>query len=276
MAEITAAAVRELRELTQLPMMDCKKALTETDGDLEAAQQLLREKGMKTMAARADRSTEEGRIAIHTSVDPGKGAIVELQCESAPVASHEEFVQLANDLAQTLADNPEINSPEALWQQTSPSKSDVTLQEQCDELQNRIREVFRLTRIQRIDGQCGGYVHHDAKSGVVLEIDGDNSSAAKDISMHVAAMRPQATNKEDLDPAVVEKERQFLVEQAKKEGKPENVIDKMVEGRLRKFYAERVLTEQAFVKDDKQTVGKYADQNGLKLRGFVLWQLGKA
>jgi len=275
MAEITAAMVKELRDETQLPMMDCKKALAEADGDKEKAKQALREKGLKLMGARADRATEEGRVAVYSGVDKPAGAIIELQVESAPVAGHEETIALANDLAKQLAEGPGAKTPEELWSQPSPSQSGKTLKDVKDDLENRIREVFKLARIARIEGPTGGYVHFDGKSGVLLSVTGGNDELAKDISMHVAAMKPTATVKEDLDPAEVEKERGILIEAAKQEGKPENIIEKMVEGRMRNFYAEKVLAEQPFVKDDKQTVGKIAKSGGMELRSFTLWKLGE-
>ena len=275
MAEITAAAVKALRDKTQLPMMECKRALAETGGDQEAAIRLLREQGKKTMAKRADRSTNAGRIAIYASLEPAAGAMVELQCESASVATHEEFVQLARDLAEQLAKGPGAATPDELWSQPSPSKPGMTLAEQRDELTNRIREVFRLSRIIRIDGPCGGYAHHTGTDGVLLEVDGGTAETAKDISMHIAAMRPTVVKKEELDPADVEKERQLLIKQAQSEGKPDNIIEKMVEGRMRNYYADHVLLEQAFVKDEKQTVGKIAKAGGLTPVRFVHWQLGK-
>ena len=171
MAEITATLVKQLRDETQLPMMECKKALTEAGGDMEAAKQALRESGKKFMGKRQDRSTEEGRIGVYTSVDNGVGAIVELQCESAPVANHEDFVQLANDLAQQLATGPGAESADELWSQPSPSQSGKSLEEQRDDIQNKIREVFRLARMVRIDAPCGGFVHM-AKIGVLLEVEG--------------------------------------------------------------------------------------------------------
>lgn len=274
MATVTAAMVKELREETQLPMMDCKKALTEAGGDKEAAKQALREKGLKLMGARADRATEEGRVAIFTGVDQPAGAIVELQVESAPVAGHEETIALANDLAKQLATGPGAKTAEELWAQPSPSQSGKTLQDIKDDLENRIREVFKLARMERIEGPTGGYVHFDGKTGVLLAVAGGADDLAKDISMHVAAMKPSATTVADLDPAEVEQERNILIEAAKKEGKPENIIEKMVEGRMRNFYAEKVLAEQPFVKDDKQTVGKVAKAGGMELKGFSLWKLG--
>ncbi|MCA9257890.1 MAG: translation elongation factor Ts [Planctomycetales bacterium] len=275
MAEITAAMVKQLRDETQLPMMECKKALNECGGDMDAAKQKLREAGKKFMGKRQDRSTEEGRIAINCAVAQPHGAIIELQCESAPVASNDEFVQLANDLATQLALGPGAATDAELWSQPSPSRQGITLEEQRDELQNKIREVFRLARLERIVGACGGYVHHDGKSGVLLQVEGGTDELAKEVAMHVAAMRPASVSISELDPAEVEKERAVLTEAARNEGKPENIIDKMVEGRLKNFYAERVLEEQPFVKDDKQTVGAVAKAGAMKLVKFVRWQVGE-
>lgn len=276
MAEISAAMVKELRDETQLPMMDCKKALVEAGGDKEAAKKALREKGLKLMDGRRDRATEEGRIAVYCGVDKPAGAIVELQVESAPVAANEDVVALANDLAKQLATGPGATSADELWDQPCPSQPGKTLRDVKDVLENRIREVFKLARLERVEGPTGGYVHFDGKSGVLLAVKGGNDDLAKDVSMHVAAMRPSATTVADLDPAEVEKERMILVEAARQEGKPENIIDKMVEGRMRNFYAEKVLAEQPFVKDDKQTVGKVAQAGGMELRGFSLWKVGQA
>ena len=274
MPEISAADVKALRQRTGLPMMDCKKALHDAQGDIDKAVDLLRKAGAKLMEKRAGRATISGRIAVYLAPDANAGAMVDLRCESAPVASNEHFVQLANDLARQLATGPGANSPEALLAQPSPGQK-TTLRQQFDELNNRIREVFKVERIVRIDGHCGGYAHHNGAAGVLLEFEGGNAELAKDVCMHVAAMRPAVLYKEELDPAVVAKEREILAEAARKEGKPENIIAKMVEGRLRNFYAECCLAEQPFVKDDKKTVGQVAKEAGMKLVRFLRWELPK-
>ena len=275
MAQITASLVKELREETGLPLMDCKNALTECGGDKEAAKLKLREQGKKVEAKRGDRDTTFGRFGIYANLDPGIGAMVELKCESAPVTQNDEFIQLANDLAQQLATGPGASTADELLSQPSPSKDGMTLAEQKDDLFNRIREVFNVGRMVRIDSACGGYSHNASTiAGVLVAVEGGSDDVAKDVCMHIAAMRPSALNTEDLDAAEVEKERAFLKDAALKEGKPENIVDKMVEGRLRNFYAERVLTEQSFVKEQKQTVGKFAAENGMKIKQFVHWELG--
>jgi elongation factor Ts len=276
MADITAAMVMKLRDETGLPMMDCKKALQETGGDFELAKQKARESGKKIMSIRQDRNTEEGRIAVYTSLNPGVGAMIELQVESAPVAKHEDIIALANDLAKQLATGPGAKTPEELWKQPAPSRKGVTLQQWKDEIEGKMREVIRLARIERINSPAGGYVHHDGKSGVLLVVEGGHDELARSVAMHVAAMKPKAATTAELDPALVAKERGILTEQARKEGKPDNIIEKMIEGRMRNFYAEHVLSEQPFVKDDKQSVGKVAAAGGMKLIKFIRWQLGES
>lgn len=277
MAEITAALVRQLREETNLPMMDCKQALTEAGGDKEAAKDLLRKKGLKIQEGRGGRETSFGRFGIYAGVDKKTGAIVELKCESAPVAGSAEFIELANDLAKQLATGPGAATADELLAQPSPSHPGKTLREVKDDMFNRIREVFNVGRMERVEGSCGGYSHNAGTvSGVLVQVDGGTDEAAKDVSMHIAAMRPLAVNKEEVDPTVVAKERQILRDAALAEGKPANIVDKMVEGRLKNFYAEKVLLEQPFVKENSMTVGQYADSKGMKVKKFVHWEMGKA
>lgn len=280
MAEITAASVKALRERTQLPLMDCKEALKESGGDQDAAIEYLRKKGVEIGAKRSGRATEFGTFGLFTNVEKGVGAIVELMCESAPVTKNEQFQQLATDLAQQLAEGPGAADSEALLAQESPSQKGSTLQEQKDELFNKIREVFNVGRVARFDGPSGGYVHMGATVvGTLVEVEGTAADDdIRDIGMHIAAMNPQVTNVEELDPAVVSKEREILRDAALKEGKPENIVDKMVEGRLRNFYSQCVLNEQPFVKaeDGKTAVGAHAKDKGFKVKQFVRWELGKA
>ena len=276
MSQITAAAVKAFRERTGLPLMDCKSALTEAGGDEEKAIALLRERGKQLADKRSDRETGFGRFGLYFGTDKPTGAMVELLCESAPVTQNEEFIQLANDLATQLATGPGASTADELLAQPSPSKPGTTLSEQKEDLFNRIREVFRVGRMARIDGPTGGYSHNSGTvAGVLLGITGGSDELAKDVSMHVAAMRPTALNVADLDATAVAKEREILREAALQEGKPENIVDKMVEGRMRNYYAEQVLLEQPFVKDDKQTVGKFAQAAGMTIHKFVHWELGR-
>lgn len=275
MGAITAAAVKSLREKTDLPMMECKKALTEAEGDEAKAIDILRKKGKQTMEKRAGRTTSSGRVQIYAGLDKNVGAIIEIQCESDPVATNEEFIQLANDLVTQLAEGPGAGTPDELLEQPSPSKPDQTLRQQFDDLNNKIREVFNLKRVARIDGVCGGYAHHNAASAVLLQVENGDETLAKDISMHIAAMRPVALSIDELDQDEVAKEREILTEAARAEGKPEKIIEKMVEGRMKNYYAERCLSEQPFVKDDSKTVGQIAKEAGMKLVSYIHWELGK-
>lgn len=272
---ITAADVKILRERTGLPLMDCKKALTEAGGDQDKAVEELRKRGQAVMGKRQDRETAFGRFGLYVGTDKSAGAIVELLCESAPVAGHDEFIQLANDLAQQLATGPGATTGDELLAQPSPSMSGKTLLEQRDELFNRIREVFKVGRMTRFDTATGGYGHNlGTVSGVLVSVEGGDDEAAKDVSMHIAAMRPAVLAKEALDQAEVDKERTILREAALAEGKPEKIVDKMVEGRLKNFYAERVLLEQPFVKEDKMSVGEFAKSKGMTVKDFVRYELG--
>jgi elongation factor Ts len=279
MAEITAAAVMALREKTGLPMMECKKALQECGGDTAAAVDWLRKQGIKTQSMRADRETSCGRLAVYTDPAKGVAAMVEFKCESPPVAGCADVKDYAADLAKTLALGPGAKTADELLAQKSAAHPGKTLAEIKDDLFNRMREVFEVSRILRIDAPCGAYAHHDGSKAALVEITGNTSAAnaaeiAKDIAMHVVALAPAAIRKEDLDPAVVDKEREILSEAARKEGKPENIIAKMIEGRLRNFFATCVLLEQPFVKDDKQSVGQLAKSAGLEVKRVENWKLG--
>ena len=278
MAEITAAAVMALREKTGLPMMECKKALQECGGDTAQAVDWLRKQGIKTQSMRADRETSCGRLAVYTDTAKGVGTIIEFKCESPPVAGSPDFKDFCNDIAKTLALGPGAKTPADLLAQKSQAHPEKTLGELKDDLFNRMREVFELSRICRIDAPCGGYAHHDGSKAALVEIAGkttpDAATAAKEIAMHVVALAPQALTKDDLDPAAVAKEREILTEAARSEGKPENIIAKMIEGRLRNFFSQNVLLEQPFVKDDKQTVGQFAKAAGFEVKSMHNWKLG--
>ena len=273
---VTAAAVKELREKTGLPMMDCKKALTECDGDQQAAVQWLRERGAQVFEKRAGRTTAFGRFGLYIGLEKDTGAMVELKCESAPVTTNEEFIQYANDLAEALANNPDISDADSLLALNTPSQPGMTLGDVKNDLFNRIREVFNVGRMIRLEGGCGGYSHNAGTvSGVLLAADGNDDEAARGICQHIAAMRPAGLSPEDLPADIVDNERAILRDAALAEGKPENIVDKMVEGRMRNFFAERVLTSQEYVKaENKVTVGEYATSVGLTLKQFVHWELG--
>jgi elongation factor Ts len=173
-----------------------------------------------------------------------------------------------------LATGPGANTPDELLAQPSPCRAPMTLGEQRDELFNQIREVFKLNRIIRFDGQTAGYVHHDGKSGALVEIKGGTPELGRDVAMHATAQKPKVATREQLNAADVQKEREILTEAARKEGKPDNIIEKMIDGRMRNYYAENVLLDQPFVKDDKQSVGKILEGAKATLVRFERWQLG--
>ncbi len=273
---ISAAAVKAFRERTGLPLMDCKQALIEAGGNEEQAYEVLRKRGKQLADKRSDRETAFGRFGLYIGTDKKTGAMVELLCESAPVTANDEFIQLASDLAKQLATGPGAATADELLAQKSPSKPNMTLGEVKEDLFNRIREVFNVGRMVRVDNTCGGYQHNaGTTAGVLVKIEGGTDDAAKDVSMHIAAMKPQVLNKEDIDPAQVEKEREILRQAALAEGKPVAIVDKMVEGRLRQYCAERALVEQPFVKDDKISVGQYAKNNGMTVHAFWHWIIGQ-
>jgi elongation factor Ts len=322
MAEITAAAVKALRERTGLPMMDCKNALVEADGNFEKAVENLRVRGKKVQEKQSSRSTSTGRIAVYSELDPGVGAIIDLRCESAPVANNEQFAELANDLARQLAKGPGAASPDELLAQPSPSHPGMTLRQQFDDLNNRIREKFVLERIMRVSGPTAGYAHHNAAVAVLLQVENVAGAAelARDICMHAAAMKPKVLRKEDVDPAHVAKERDILDQAMTQEAEtikaeaervlalPDQQIQdpnnlermtsshgrargdlkkaeglaknkaKVIEGRLNLFYAERVLLEQVHANQAKyggKAIADLAKAAGMKINGFVLWELPK-
>jgi len=238
MAVITAEAVRTLRERTDLPMMECKKALVEANGDQEKAVQILKErvKGLKLKVA--DRTTSEGRIPTLTAADGLSAVMVEVQCESAPVAKGEDFLFLCDQLTKQLLNGPGANTPEELLAQKCPDKPGLTLLELHEEILNKIRENIVVARIIRVNGPVAGYTHHDGKLGVLMQASGQNATAPvlRDVAMHIAALNPSVCLPDQLDPAIVAAEKERQSADARKSGKPENIIEKIVEGKMRTFY----------------------------------------
>ncbi|MBI1346701.1 translation elongation factor Ts [bacterium] len=277
MPEITAQAVKELRDKTNLPMMEVKKALVEAGGDEAKAIEILKESFKKLSIKRAENATSEGLVRVLISEDGKTAAMVEMQCESAPVAKADDFVMLADQCAKQLLVGPGAETPEALLAQPAPDKPGMTLQQLLEDVFNKIREKIVLARVLRVEGNVGGYVHHDGKTGVLMIAEGDQFNAAvlKDVAMHVAALRPGVTHPEELDKATVAAERDRLTTEAGASGKPANIVEKIVDGRMKTFYAEQgVLTHQQFAKDDSKTVSQALSECGLKAKNFVRWVLG--
>ncbi len=274
---ISAADVRNLREKTGAPMMDCKKALVEADGDEEKAIEILREQFKKIQIKRADNETSEGLIEVAFKEDGSEGVMVEVQCESAPVASSEEFRSFTRQCASQLLNGPGASNSEELLGQPAPEADGKTLQDVWEDMTNQIREKIVVGRITRVAGPVNGYVHHDGKNGALFQAEGDsgNVDLLRDVAMHITALSPAFCNADNLSQEEVDAERARLTEEAKASGKPDNIVDKIVDGRMKNFYVEKgVLTYQAFAKDDSKTVSQALAESGYKAVGFTRWALG--
>ena len=272
--EITAAMVKALREKTGLPMMECKKALTEAGGDEAKAIEILKEKGAAKMQKMAHREAAEGCVVCWRDPQTGRAGIVELRCETAPVASNEEFLALAEQIAHraALCEHPTVETIRDEPLVDDPSK---TIGGLMDEVFNRIRENMKIARVARLEGHTGHYVHHTGKVGVLVEMSEACDDAVKtDICMHVAAMDPPCLNREQADPKEVEQQRARFAEEAK--GKPEPIVEKIVGGKMGRWFSEFVLLEQPFVKDDKKSVGEYLKgiAPNLTIKNFVRFEVG--
>lgn len=270
---ITAAMVKELREITSAGMMDCKKALSETDGDMDAAIEFLRKKGMAGADKKAGRVAAEGVIAVAISDDKQKAIIAEVNCETDFVAKGDEFKDFANEIAAiALANNTtDIEAINGL-----AMASGKTIDETRRELIAKIGENMGVRRVELVEsnGAIGQYQHGE-KIGVVVAMEGGDDALIRDVAMHVAAVKPQAISSDDLDAEVVEKERKFQIEQAQSSGKPMEIIEKMIEGRMRKFVGEITLLGQSFVKDPDQTVEKLLKANGATVTAFIRLEVGE-
>jgi elongation factor Ts len=280
MSTISAADVMKLRSRTNAPMMDCKSALEQASGDMDKAAQIIREKNAKIQIAKADREAAEGRVAVF--VDPAKGVagILEMRCESAPVAKNDAFIQMANDLAKHIAltDNPAANV-ESLLAQPYIGDAKRTVKDRVGDVVGLIRENMKPARFVKLSGgQFGTYIHHDGSVGVLLQVEGTSKADAqmlKDICMHITAKQPTAALREEVDQAVVAKEREIAKAQAAASGKPANIAEKIAEGKLRTWFAENVLVEQPFVKDESKTIGDLLKAAGLTVKRFVRFKVGE-
>lgn len=278
---ITAADVKALREKTGAGMMDCKKALGETNGDFEQAVDWLRKKGLAAAAKKSGRTAAEGLVAAIVNDEGTRGAVVELNSETDFVARNDKFQDAALAVAKVALDNnAEID---ALKATPFPGKSHDVAGE-ISELIGVIGENINLRRSAAVDGDIViSYVHNATqpglgKIGVLVGLKGDKSKAeevGKQVAMHIAAVRPESLNVESLDPALVERERAIFTEQARNSGKPENIIEKMIEGRIRKYYGEVVLLEQPFVIDGKTPVKQVLKDAGLEITEYVRFTLGE-
>ncbi len=274
--EITPGMVMGLRKKTGLPMMECKKALEEAAGDEAKALEILRKKGLAQVGKRAERTTSEGRVICQVDQDSGRVALVEVLCETAPVVDTDDFRKLAKAAGQ-VAIQLETPTAEAILGQPMPGEPGRKVQDFLHDVVNRIRENIRIGRVVRLSGHIGQYVHHDGKKGVLVEFSGPcPPNVMADVCMHVAAMRPLCTRREEVDPKLVEQERQVAAEQVK--GKPANMIEKIMTGKLNRWYSEIVLLEQPFVKEEKKSVGQILREVSpeLTIKRIVRFEIGEA
>jgi len=273
MAEITASMVKELREKTDAPMMECKKALTEAGGDLERAEEILRVKLGSKASKAAARVTAEGVVAIWLAGDRKLGAIVEVNCETDFVAKNDDFLAFARDVAGLVAsrDPADVAALSALPLGGGSVETTRTA------LVGRIGENVSVRRFARIaaEGRLSSYVHGGSKIGVLVDVDGGDEALAKDLAMHIAASKPKALAKDGVPAADVERERSIARQKAAESGKPAEIVAKMVEGAVQKFLKEGTLLGQPFVKDDKLTVEQLLKQRGARVARFELYVVGE-
>jgi elongation factor Ts len=278
---ISAEAVKQLRDRTGMQMMKCKEALIASNGDMDKAIQYLRERNKDLAGKSAGRETAEGRVGVF--VDPGAavGAVIELRCESAPVAKHEMFVQLANDLARQVALKG-ATTPEALLSQPLANDPSHTVKDRITDVVGLMRENMQPKRMARLaGGHLGSYVHHDGTVGVLLQVEGDKADAQmlREVAMHIAARSPMAALREHVSAERIEQEKQIAQAQIKEDPKnakkPTNILEMIAEGKMKTWFAENVLHDQPFVKDDSKTVGELLRSAGLKLVAFVRYKVGE-
>jgi len=268
---VTTAQIKELREATGAGMMDCKKVLAEFDGDVEAAAEELRKKGLAKADKKASRVAAEGKIAVASS--GGKTVLVEVNCETDFVAKDGSFADFA-DKAAAAAANMDGDSVEALM---AVPVDGSTLEEVRAGLVAKIGENIQVRRFASRGGggtTTGAYIHMN-RIGVLVEIEGGSEELCTDIAMHVAAMNPAYATKDDVPTEDIEKEREILTAQVADSGKPEDIVKKMVEGRLNKFLSENCLVSQQYVKTNDKTVGKLLEENGAKMIGFTRIAVGE-
>jgi elongation factor Ts len=273
---VSAKQVKELRDATGVGMMDCKEALQETDGDFEEAVSLLRKKGQEVASDRAAAEADEGLVVTAVSGDGHAGAIVEINCETDFVARNDDFQSFAETVAErVLAERPaDLDALEAL-----SYEDDVTVEDELVALTGRIGEKLTIRRFDVLEsdgGQIVSYVHPGSRLGVLVEVhgDGDVEDAGRDVAMQVAALEPIAVTRDEVPDDVKQEEREVAREAAVNEGKPEHVIDNIVEGKLERFFEDHVLVEQAFVKDSSVSVQEMLDDAGLSVERFTRYALG--
>ena len=274
--QISAADVNKLRQQTGAGMMDCKKALTESNGDFEAAIDYLRKKGAKVAASRQDRESNEGVVIAKTTADGKRGIIIELNCETDFVAKNADFVAFANKIADLAIEK----NPSSLDELTSLELDGSKLADQILDQTGKIGEKVGVSKFETVSGEkVIAYIHGNYRLGVLVALSADAANAeeaGKDVAMQIAAMNPVAIDKNDVDSRTIERELEIAKEQIRAEGKPEEMVEKIAAGKLNKFYKDSTLLNQEFVKDGSKTVAQFLDSvnKGLTVTAFKRVQLG--
>jgi len=271
---ITAALVKDLRERTGAGMMDCKKALNETNGDMEAAIDLMRASGAAKAAKKSGRVAAEGLVKVNISDDKKTATILEVNSETDFVTKGDDFIEFVNTLGALALKTTPKNIDDFLTQTLDNGDS---LEKAREDIVAKVGENVSIRRVETITIDSGviGTYKHGERIAVVSVLEGGDEALAKDIAMHVAATRPECVSEEQLDPELLEREKAIFVEQARESGKPDNIIEKMIGGRMKKFVNEVTLYGQAFVKDPDTTVGALAKSNNAEVISFVRYEVGE-
>ncbi|NYT69857.1 translation elongation factor Ts [Pusillimonas noertemannii] len=271
MAQITASMVKELREKTDAPMMECKKALTEADGDMARAEELLRVKLGSKASKAASRVTAEGLVGLYVSGDAKKGAVVEVNCETDFVAKNDDFVKFVSDIAQLVADK----NPADVAALSELPFAEGTVESTRSALVGKIGENISIRRFERFETakQLSSYVH-GGRIGVLVEFDG-SEEVGKDLAMHIAATKPRALDAQGVPAELIEAERSVAAQKAAESGKPAEIVAKMVEGSVQKFLKEVTLLSQPFVKNDKQSVEQMLKEKSASIQRFSIFVVGE-
>ncbi len=275
MAEITASMVKELREKTDAPMMECKKALTETGGDLTKAEEVLRVKLGNKASKAASRVAAEGIVGIHVSADGKLGAMIEVNCETDFVAKNDDFLAFTKNLGELVADGNPTDVVALAAMSIGPSTVEVTR----TALVGKIGENVSIRRFVRIaaKGKLSTYIHGGAKIGVLIDVVGGDEQLAKDLAMHIAASKPKSLDSSGVPAELLETERRIAIEKAREAGKPEAMLEKIAEGTVQKFLKEVTLLGQVFVKaeDGKQTIEQLLKSKNASVASFTLYVVGE-
>ena len=272
MAEITASLVKELRDMTDAPMMDCKKALTEAAGDLKAAEEILRVKFGNKASKVSSRVAAEGLIGLAIDSEGKNGVIIEVNSETDFCAKNEEFINFVNKLSTSVlgSDVKEIEELKAL------SIDGKTAEELRSEIVGKIGENISPRRFEKVS--ANGHLHsylHGGRIGVLLDLEGGNAELGKDIAMHIAALKPKALDESGISQDLIDSEKRVAMEKAREAGKPEDMLDKIAQGSVNKFLKEVTLLNQGFVKDDKQSIKDLLAANNAKIHSFSLYSVGE-